>query len=83
MVRGYVTEGRAILRTALELPAVQASSLAQAWTLYVGASLAEAQSDHTEARRMFEACLELRRGLGNERDIAQRSPRSRWPVYVR
>ena len=70
MVRGYVTEGRAMLRAALELPAVQESNVAQAWTLYVGATLAEAQSDHAEARRMFEACLELRRGLGNEKDIA-------------
>jgi len=70
MVRGYVTEGRAMLRAALELPAVQASNLAQAWTLYVGATLAEAQSDHAEARRMFEACLDLRRALGNEKDIA-------------
>jgi len=70
MWRGYVTEGRAILRDALALPAVQESSVAQAWTLYVGATLAEAQSDHAEARRMFEACLELRRGLGNEKDIA-------------
>jgi tetratricopeptide (TPR) repeat protein len=36
----------------------------------VGAGLAESQSDHGEARRMLEECLELRRRLGNPTDIA-------------
>jgi tetratricopeptide (TPR) repeat protein len=49
---------------------VRGSDLAHAWALYVGAGLAESQSDHAEARRMFEACLELRRKLGNPVDIA-------------
>ncbi len=70
ILRGYATEGRGIVRAALEAPAIRASDVAQAWALYVGAGLAESQSDHAEARRMFEACLELRRRLGNPVDIA-------------
>ncbi len=50
---------------ALALPAVQASPIAQAHALYVGAALAESQSDHAEARQMLETCLALRRALGN------------------
>jgi tetratricopeptide (TPR) repeat protein len=59
-----------MVRAALALPAVQASDLAHAWALYVGAALAEMQSDHTEARRMLETCLALRRRLGNAVEIA-------------
>ena len=70
ILRGYSTEGRKLVKSALALPAVQASSMAQAFALYVGAALAESQSDHAEARRMLETCLELRRVLGNEVDIA-------------
>ena len=69
-LRGYSTEGRRFLGTALELPVIQESDLAQAWALYVGAVLAEAQSDHAEALRMLEKCLQLRRRLGNPVDIA-------------
>jgi len=65
MLRGYATEGRGLVKAALELPAIGASDLAKAHALYVGASLAWAQSDHAEARRMLESCLELRRSLGN------------------
>ena len=70
ILRGYSTEGRKILQAALALPAIQASPIAQAFALYVGAALAESQSDHAEARKMLETCLELRRGLGSEVDIA-------------
>jgi predicted ATPase/class 3 adenylate cyclase len=70
LLRGYATEVRIMLRTALALPAIQESSVAQAWALYAGASLAEVQSDHAEARTMLEACLELRRALGNPVEIA-------------
>jgi tetratricopeptide (TPR) repeat protein len=58
------------VRAAIGLPAIQASDLATSWALYVGAALATGQSDHAEARRMLETCLELRRGLGNDVDIA-------------
>ena len=70
MLRGYATEGRRIVRAALSLPAIEASDLARAWALYVGAVLADSQSDHLEALGMLEACLALRRGLGNPREIA-------------
>ena len=70
MLRGYSSEGRKLVQAALALPAIQASPVAQGWSLYVGAVLAESQSDHAEARRMLETCLELRRVLGNEVDIA-------------
>ena len=69
-LRGYSTEGRGLVRATLALPAIQASDVARAWALYVGAALAESQSDHPEALRMLETCLELRRGLGNSVDIA-------------
>jgi len=58
------------VQAALALPAIQASPVAQAWALYVGAALAEGQSDHAEARKMLETCLALRRTLNNEVEIA-------------
>ncbi len=70
ILRGYSTEGRGLVRAALALPSIQASDVAQAWALYVGAALAESQSDFTEARRMLETCLELRRLQGNPVDVA-------------
>ena len=70
ILRGYSTEGRNLVRACLALPAIQASEVAQAWALYVGAALAESQSDHAEARRMLEVCLELRRGHGRAVDVA-------------
>jgi tetratricopeptide (TPR) repeat protein len=69
-LRGYSSEGRKLVQAALALPAIQASPVAQGWSLYVGAVLAESQSDHAEARRMLETCLELRRAMGNEVEIA-------------
>ncbi|MBK7082981.1 MAG: adenylate/guanylate cyclase domain-containing protein [Betaproteobacteria bacterium] len=70
ILRGYATEGRNNVRSALELPEVQAVPVANAHALYVGGTLAASQSDYAEARRMLAACLELRRGLGNPREIA-------------
>jgi tetratricopeptide (TPR) repeat protein len=70
LLRGYVNEGRRVVRAALALPAVQASDLARAWTLYVGAVLARVQGEHAEARRMLESCLVLRRLLGDPVEIA-------------
>jgi len=70
ILRGYASEGRGVVKSALRLPSIGASDLAQAHALYVGAALAEAQSDHAEARKMLESCLELRRGLGSPVDVA-------------
>ena len=69
-LRGYLSEGRAAVRAALLLTDVQASPMAQAHALYVGAALAASQSDYVEAERMLETCLALRRQLGNNVDIA-------------
>ena len=69
-LRGYSTEGRNAVRAALALPDVQASPMAQAHALYVGAALATSQSDHAQAQQMLETCLTLRRQLGNVADIA-------------
>ena len=68
--RGYLSEGRAAVRAALALPAVQAAPMARAHALYVGAALAASQSDYLEAEHMLETCLALRRQLGNSVDIA-------------
>jgi tetratricopeptide (TPR) repeat protein len=70
VLRGYATEGRSAVRKALAMPAIQASDVAQAWALYVGAALASSQGDHAEASQMLETCLTLRRALGNPVDIA-------------
>jgi predicted ATPase/class 3 adenylate cyclase len=70
MLRGYATEGRGAVRAALAMPAIQASDIAHAHALYVGAALAESQSDYVRAREMLETCLALRRGLGSPVDIA-------------
>jgi tetratricopeptide (TPR) repeat protein len=69
-LRGHASEGRGIVRTALALPAVQASDLAMAHAYYAGASLAEIQADHAEMRHMLEASLTLHRKLGNDVDVA-------------
>ena len=70
MLRGYGTEGRERVAAALALPAIQASDIAQAHALYVGAALAEGQSDYARARQMLERCLALRRGMDRPVDIA-------------
>ncbi len=70
MLRGYSSEGRKYVRAALELPAVKQSDFIHAHALYVGAALADCQGNHAEARTMLEACLALRRGLGEPVDIA-------------
>ncbi|MBN8507135.1 MAG: tetratricopeptide repeat protein [Burkholderiales bacterium] len=70
ILRGYITEGRRLVKSALELPAVQAFDLAKAHALYVGAALAECQSDHAEARRMLEGALAIHRTLGDPANIA-------------
>jgi len=70
LLRGYCGEGRRLVKAALALPAIDKSELAQAHALYVGAALAEGQSDHVEALQMLERCLELRRILANPVEIA-------------
>ena len=70
ILRGYATEGRKLIRSALKVDAIASSDLAQAWALYVGGCLAENQSDYSEAREILERCLILRRRLGVASDTA-------------
>ena len=70
IMRGHVSEGRADVRAMLARPVIQASEMAQAYALYVGAALAFIQSDLAEAQRMLLECLELRRRLDDPSDIA-------------
>jgi len=70
ILRGYCTEGRKLIDTALALPAIRASDLAQSHALYVGAALAQSQSDHAPARQMLETCLALRRQMSDRYAIA-------------
>ena len=70
LLRGYVGEGRAAVRAALALPAVQASDRHHAWGLYIGAVLASGQNDHAEARQMLETGLAIVRRLDNPAEIA-------------
>ena len=70
IMRGYATEGRTTVHAILELRAVQGSELAMGHALYVGAALAESQSDLAQARLMLEQCLALRRGHGSPIDVA-------------
>lgn len=69
-LRGYVSEGRQLMRAALALPTVLNRPPAHAWALYVAALLATRQGDHDEARQMLETCLELRRVIGDPVQIA-------------
>ena len=70
LLRGYAAEGRAAVRAALALPAIQASDRHHAWALYIGAVLASGQNDHAEARQMLETSLEIVRRLDNPAEIA-------------
>ncbi|HVE50478.1 MAG TPA: tetratricopeptide repeat protein [Casimicrobiaceae bacterium] len=70
MLRGYTSEGRNYVRASLALPQVCASVVAHGHALYVGACLANNQSDYPEAVALLERCLALRREIGNEVDIA-------------
>ena len=70
LYRGYASEGRNNLRALLAHPAIVSYDLARGHALYVGAALASEQGDDQEAQRMLETCLGLRRGIGNDTDIA-------------
>jgi len=65
MMRGYATEGRDNVRVLLSLPAIRQSDIANAHVLYVGGVLAYELGETEEAERMLEACLVLRRRIGD------------------
>lgn len=68
--RGYVTEGRELMRAALALPAVRASDAGLAHALYAAAALAVSQGDPREAREQLLVCLALRRAADDRRGVA-------------
>lgn len=70
ILRGHVSEGREQVRALLGVPRVRADDFFHAHALYVGACLADAQSDHDAALRLLAISLELRRQLSNPVDIA-------------
>ena len=70
ILRGYATEGRAVVRSLLQNSSVASSEMAKAHSLYVGAALAQSQADLVEAKTMLEECLVLRRRLGVAAEIA-------------
>ncbi|MBN8492991.1 MAG: tetratricopeptide repeat protein [Burkholderiales bacterium] len=70
IMRGYITEGRRLVKAALEMPVVQEFALAKANALYVGAALAGCQSDHAEALQMLEDSLVIYRELDDADNIA-------------
>lgn len=70
VMRGRLGEGRELLRAALAMPAVQASDMARAHTLYAAAVLADAQGDPVEAQHLLDTCLALRRGMQDTAGVA-------------
>ena len=65
ILRGYSSEGpQAACRRRWRCRRSRRRRSPRRFALYVGAALAESQSDHAEARKMLETCLELRRGAG-------------------
>ncbi|HEU5295472.1 MAG TPA: tetratricopeptide repeat protein [Burkholderiaceae bacterium] len=81
IMRGYASEGRTTVHAALELSSIQSSEAAMGHALYVGAALAESQSDFTQARSMLERCLALRRALGDPIDIAATLSTLSWARF--
>jgi len=71
ITRGYLSEGRELMRAALALPAVLASDLARAHALYAAAALAVAHGDPREARAQLSTCLALRRAADDRVGTAQ------------
>ena len=70
LLRGHVSEGRKYIDAALGLPAVRAADVAHAHALYVAAGLAASQGERAQAARLLQACLVLRRVIGNPVDTA-------------
>jgi predicted ATPase/class 3 adenylate cyclase len=70
LYRGYASEGRNHLRALLAHPAIVSYDVARGHALYVGAALASGQGDDREAERMLETCLGLRRGIGDDINLA-------------
>ena len=70
ILRGYLTEGRANTRAALELPAMREPNVARGHALYVAGTLAARQGDHVQATKLLTECLAIRQGLGDMLEVA-------------
>ena len=73
VTRGYLSEGRELMRQALELPAVKASDMAHAHTLTAAATLAMAQlaaGDAAPALQAAQEALALFEALGDAVAVA-------------
>jgi tetratricopeptide (TPR) repeat protein len=70
VMRGRLSEGRDLLRTAQALPAIQESDLARAHILYAAAALAYSQGEAAEAQELLQTCLALQRRLGDDAGTA-------------
>ncbi len=68
--RGYPSEGRERLHTALRHPQGQEPPASRAAALNVAGVLARMQNDYAEARVLLEESLTLRRKLGDKKGIA-------------
>jgi predicted ATPase len=69
-VRGYATEGRALLAAVLALPEGAAASPARAQALLGAGQLALTQGDHKAAWTLLQESIALHRVLGDERGTA-------------
>lgn len=64
-MRGHITEGRKLLRRALELPMASTDSPNAAKALNGAGMMALRQGDYSDARTMFERALAMNRKIGN------------------
>ncbi len=69
-IRGYLTEGRDLLATALAHPSAQEPTALRALALNAAGILADLQGDYAAARNSHEEALAIRRALGDKQGIA-------------
>jgi non-specific serine/threonine protein kinase len=69
-IRGYATEGRALLTAVLDLPEAATSSRPRAQSLLGAGQLALTQGDHTAAWTSVRESIALHRLIGDERGTA-------------
>jgi predicted ATPase len=69
-MRGYLLEARALIERVLAVPGGDADAARLAATLEAAGGIAYWQGDIPSTVRWYGRCLELRRALGDEREIA-------------
>src|SRR5579859_8002803 len=70
-MRGYLVEGTRRTRQALELPGAEAHPDEQADALEAAGGLAWWRADFPEVTEYYEACVKIRRTLGDQRKLAE------------